>query len=158
MIGNYITNEVKLDTMKYCFIGGIILVLSVHYIGNSSNIEYMKNKKSDIVQYKFAKIIHENNGKTLLNYGAIDGGFYMAANIIPNVKYFESINANVPGMDEFLEKKIKKRSFDYIVIRTYPGYNPINDNIKDNYDKVSVGKEINEGMEFKYYLYERKGM
>lgn len=158
MIGNYITNEVKLDTMKYCFIGGIILVLSVHYIGNSSNIEYMKNKKSDIVQYKFAKIIHKNEGKTLLNYGAIDGGFYMAANIIPNVKYFESINANVPGMDEFLEKKIKKRSFDYIVIRTYPGYNPINDNIKDNYDKVSVGKEINEGMEFKYYLYERKGM
>ena len=34
----------------------------------------------------------------------------------------------------------------------------ISECIKDNYDKVSVGKEINEGMEFKYYLYERKGM
>ena len=158
MIGNYITNEVELDTMKYCFIGGIILVLSVHYIGNSSNIEYMKNKKSDIVQYKFAKIINENNGKTLLNYGSIDRGFYMTTGIVPNVKYFESINAIVPGMDELLEEKINNKEFDYIVVTKFKGCSSMTKAIPNNYDLISTDKEKYEDMKIRYYLYGRKGM
>ena len=41
-----------------------------------------------------------------------DGGFYMAADILPNTKYFEMQNAIVPNMDETLDKEIRNQKFD----------------------------------------------
>jgi hypothetical protein len=48
--------------------------------------------KKTPVQVKFASIMNRTSHPTLLNYGFLDGGFYLAANISPNVRYFERQN------------------------------------------------------------------
>ena len=54
----------------------------------SPNIEFMFNKKSDLVQYQFAEIINETPDATILNYGILDLGFYTTTGTIPNCKYY----------------------------------------------------------------------
>jgi len=45
-------------------------------------------KKEDLVQFKYASIINQKKDATLLNYGTLDGGFYSAADIVPNIRFF----------------------------------------------------------------------
>lgn len=82
----------------------------------------------------------------------------MTTGIVPNVKYFESINAIVPGMDELLEEKINNKEFDYIVVTKFKGCSSMTKAIPNNYDLISTDKEKYEDMKIRYYLYERKGM
>ncbi len=136
----------------------IIYIASGYLLSTSNNLYYKNYQKKDLVQYKFANIIHQNKGTTLLNYGFLDGGFYIAANIIPSNKYFMSLNAVVPEMDQELTTKIEKREFDFIVIRSYELFDPTNELIKENYRLISSEKEILEGIEFTYDLYQKEEM
>lgn len=133
----------------------VVLLLSSYFCSTSNNLYYSKYSKEDLVQYKFANIIHKNKGKTLLNYGFIDGGFYMASEILPNTKYFMSLNGYVSGMEETLTRMINKKEFDFIVLRSYYAYDPLNDNIRNNYHLVSQEKEVMEEIEFTYSLYQK---
>lgn len=70
----------------------------------SSNVSMMKYKKSDLPQFKVKELIDQYGieSPTLLNYGFLDGGFYTAAGITPNVKYFYM--PNIP-LDEISEQQ-----------------------------------------------------
>lgn len=142
----------------YTIILVMILITSAVLLGSSKNLEYAKNKKEDLVQYKFAKIIHEKEGKSLLNYGFLDGGFYMAADILPNTKYFELQNAYVPGMDETLKEEISNQKFDFIVVRDSSQivYHPNIQTIVQYYQLAGIEHDVFEDIEYDYYLYERK--
>ncbi len=128
---------------------------SLIFVFTSPNLEYAKNKKEDLVQYKFAKIIQEGKGKTLLNYGFLDGGFYFASEILPNTKYFEQQNAIVPGMKERLDEEIREQKFDYIVLRRGNRVKEINPNILNNYELVSMEKVEENGFLNTYFLYHK---
>ena len=128
---------------------------SLIFVFTSPNLKYAKNKKEDLVQYKFAKIIREGGGKTLLNYGFLDGGFYFASEILPNTKYFERQNAIVPGMKERLDEEIREQKFDYIVLRRGIRMKEINPNILNNYELVSMDKVEENGFLNTYFLYHK---
>ena len=136
------------------------LITSSVLLGSSSNLEYAKNKKEDLIQYKFADIIQKRGGKTLLNYGFLDGGFYMAADILPNTRYFEWQNAIVPNMDETLNREISEQKFDFIVVidSTALIRRPSFEIITQYYNLVGVENGIFENNTYNYYLYERKNM
>jgi len=78
----------------------------------NQKLSWLGVNKEDLVQYKFAAIINQTEGATLLNYGSLDGGFYTVSGIVPNVKYFHKImfreeNTQLSRMNKIaiLEKK-----------------------------------------------------
>ena len=134
----------------------VVLAFSTIYLLRTKNLSYAKNKKEDLVQFKFAKIINKKKNSTLLNYGSLDGGFYTAADKIPNTKYFQSLNAVVPNMAEQLDKEIKNKKFDFIVVRVKKKMNARTKTLYDNYKEVKCIKSSFENTKYKYYLYEKK--
>jgi hypothetical protein len=119
----------------------VVIGLSIFCISRSDNLSYHKRSKSNIVQYQFAKIINKKKEATLLNYGSLDGGFYMTTGIIPNTRYFESQNAVVPGMAKTLNKMISAGKFDFIVVRDNCGYKV---NIGEEFSKYKLIKTVRE--------------
>ncbi|MED4933736.1 hypothetical protein [Heyndrickxia coagulans] len=130
--------------------------------GYNSNIKESKFfVRFPPAQQTFAKVINQTPNPTLLNYGALDGGFYLAANIVPNVKYFEKQNIdpkiypeNMQAQNRYImEKKVK-----FVVIRqsrwkSGPPHIPL---LKQNYRLVKKQFQMVEGKPYDYLLYKLK--
>lgn len=119
-------------------------------------------------QQYFAQIINEVPDATLLNYGFLDGGFYLAANILP-VNRFMMINNishwNFPEMWNEQTMIVEQGLVDFVVVRTtadmdISGYgffhaDQVNFNLlNQNYQLVAVHVQRFEGWEFRYLLYQ----
>lgn len=106
-------------------------------------------------------MINQTANPTLLNYGDLDGGFYLAANLVPNVKYFEKQNIdpkvypeNMQAQNRYImEKKVK-----FVVIRKSrlnlrPLHVPY---LEQNYRLIKKQFQIVEGKPYDYLLYKQK--
>lgn len=146
---NYLITKRKFN---YIFMLIVVIIISFAYLLSSNNIYYMKCKKNKLPQYRFAKIINKTKNAKILNYSFLDGGFYMASDILPSTKYFQALNANVPGMYEELDKKIEKKYFDYVIVRTYDGHRDISKVLLDNYYIIDKQSEKLENIKFTYII------
>ncbi len=90
----------------------LCVLLTYKYSGNTEN---MFTEKSDLVQYQFAEIINETEDATLLNYGFMDGGFYTAAGIVPNCKYFTGLNIDISEIPDTQDEYVNNGWVDYVV-------------------------------------------
>ena len=54
---------------------------------------------------------------TLLNYGFMDAGFYTAAGLVPNVKYFHQTNVPLEEMLAEQERYLREGLCDYVITR-----------------------------------------
>ncbi|MBQ9256206.1 MAG: hypothetical protein IJ181_03700, partial [Acidaminococcaceae bacterium] len=81
--------------------------------------------KEDTPQYQFAKIIRESNKPTLLNYGFLDGGFYWAADILPNCKAFCKLMNPIEEMLQLQEKYVREGKCEFVVTRGQPIDSPL---------------------------------
>ncbi len=90
----------------------------------SPNTYLMKYSKKELPQYRFAEIINKTDSPTLLNYGFLDGGFYLAAGIIPDQKYFCRNNLDYPAMREAQRRCAEAGIPDFIVTRSASGEYP----------------------------------
>lgn len=135
------------------YVGGAIvwmmfgILFCYHF---SSNTQLLAYDKSELPQYKFARIINDTKNPTLLNYGFLDGGFYTASNVVPNCKYFCELNIPLEEMYEAQKNYVRQGVIDYVVTTkaiTFVGYQ-------------LVGKEqfFFEGIEREYFLYKKAGM
>ncbi|NLT10530.1 MAG: hypothetical protein GXY08_13690, partial [Ruminococcus sp.] len=79
-----------ISSLAACITGCLLL---------SPNTYLMKYERSDMPQFKFAELINETPEPKLLNYGFLDGGFYLAADTIPEYKYF---CLNNTGLEEMI--------------------------------------------------------
>lgn len=123
----------------------LTLMMVILSIGFNSNIRYMQYEKMDMPQYKFAEIIRKEDNPTLLNYNFLDGGFYAAANVVPNIKYFCQYNIEL-GREEMTEH-IKNKNVDFYVCR--------DEQIQfENYIEVSSASFQYEEQYRTYYLYQ----
>ena len=91
--------------------------------GNSDQIvksPMNSNQHSSLsAQREFAKIINKVPNATLLNYGFLDCGFYLAADIVPNMRYFIKLNIDdelYPEMQRAQEEYIKEKKVDFVVV------------------------------------------
>lgn len=66
-------------------------------------------------QVRFAEIIRQSEDPTLLNYGFLDGGFYMAADLLPSCKAFCKLNAPIPEMLQLQEDALQKGTCEFVV-------------------------------------------
>lgn len=95
-------------------VGAVCILLGA----GSPNPAFMGTKKADLPQYQFAQIIHQTPNATLLNYGFLDGGFYMAADIIPTTRFFCTLHVPLEEMNEELDRTVQEGLVDYIVTRS----------------------------------------
>ncbi len=107
-----VRTEKKHETLKM-FFGAIFSIFTVFTF--SLNIELLRLKKSDYPQFEFAKIINKKGNATLLNYGFLDGGFYTAAKIVPNCKYFCKLNISNPKIMEEQNRFIEEALVDFVI-------------------------------------------
>lgn len=83
----------------------------------TENRERLGMKREDTPQYAFAVIIRQSEDSTLLNYGFLDGGFYLAADVIPNCRAFCRLAAPIPEMYEGQADALKQGQCEYIVAK-----------------------------------------
>ena len=109
--------------------------------------------REETMQYQFAAKIAETPGATLLNYGFMDAGFYTAAQITPNVKYYHQTNVPLQEMLDEQVRYIHDGVCDYVVTR---GRQP--EDILKTYDLIAAA-ETPEGFWYdEVYLYRKKGL
>ena len=117
----------------------------------SPNVYLMQYEKEDMPQYQFARIIDQEPGATLLNYGFLDGGFYFASGVEPAFKYFFMPNVQAPEVITEQNRYVRQQLADFVVIReewyrdrveAVPGYTLV----------AQAEMEL-EGVLFPYYLY-----
>ena len=104
----------------------------------------MLEKKEDLPQYQFAEIIREVPDATLLNYGFLDGGFYMASNTSPVTRFFCKLHTPLEEMAEELDSCISEGKVDFVVTRN----NTLD--WADNYHPVA---ETSHRFEYGVYTY-----
>lgn len=116
----------------------------------SPNVYLMKYAKKELPQYKFAEFTAEEDSPSMLNYGFIDGGFYLASGIVPEHKYFCRNNMDVPEMIRAQDDYVQGKSVDFIVMRSAE---PTLKEAPDGYTLVCTAEFPYYEKYFYYYLY-----
>ena len=157
----------RLITNKYRYIllaiYIVIIALSSYMFANYK--DYILTKKQDYEQYKIADIIKKDQDEntTILNYGALDYGFYNILNIIPNCKYFHRMNIDyerLPDNYEMQNSYIKNKLVDYVII----GFKEDEDDISNiegldtNYNLIYEGYQKYEKYNIHFYLFKLKNL
>ena len=74
-------------------------------------------RKADMAQHVFAEIMHEEESPTLLDLSSLDQGFYLAAGITPNCRYFANNNLNTEEKRDALDGYLREKRTMFVVSR-----------------------------------------
>ena len=115
----------------------------------SQNTYLLGVPKDAMPQYRFAARIHETEEQTLLNSGFLDGGFYYAAGVLPETRYFCSLNRDLAEMQEAISEAVQSGDTAYVVTRQQK--------LKGSrhYTLIDQCSFPYEGRNWTYYLYRR---
>lgn len=135
--------------------------LVVTILGGNCLLFYGK-KREDYPQYQFAQIIRQTPEATLLNYGFLDGGFYLAAGVMPTTKYFCQLNIPeevLPEIPRTHQRMIENGETDYVVARL--GIGQSSDEVPcaalyRNYRVAAEGTNLRD--RYRYVLFKRKDL
>lgn len=120
---NLINKKLSDKKIKYSYLIVISLFLLLPITVKNENIyESRFFEVTDPAQIEFAKIINEDEDPTLLNFLSLDAGFYTAANIIPNIKYFYIPNIEFDLYPEVYVKQydaLEDKLVKYVVVTNY---------------------------------------
>lgn len=137
--------------------GGYLAAL----LGASNCLYFFGRPDSYYPQVRFAELMAQTEDATLLNYGFLDGGYYlMSDSPLPESDFFCKLNIpreNLPLMYEEQERLIGEKATDYVVIRwefdermeekyTYDG-------LYQNYRMIATSAEAHD--EYYYALWQR---
>ncbi|MBP7401218.1 MAG: hypothetical protein KBA30_01220 [Clostridia bacterium] len=139
----------------------LAVALSLSYLYNP-NVRAMGRKSGDSAQERFAAIIRADPDPSLLNYGYLDHGFYLAAGLLPEVRFFE--NQNIPRerypliLDE-QGRYIAERQINFVVLRVganEPEGTMVPAVLAGNYDRIAVHWQEYRKVIYRYELYRVK--
>ncbi len=148
----------KNPKLKLLYLALNILVtcgfIALTYI-NTPNRTNMNIDSSNLVQFKFAKFINEEQDKSILNYNFIDGGFYTVTNTIPNIKYFSMPNIeynSYPIIKDEQDRYIREKVTNFVICKIEEN-NEINIKfLNENYIEVTRDKVEDDGVIYEYVL------
>ncbi len=138
---------------KRALVPAAALASCLLFMGINGNFTYLFREKEDTAQYRFAEVINEKENSTLLNYGFLDGGFYLAAGKVPDFKYFCALNIPLPEMRQETEGYIREGAADFIVVKVWMK-NPREPDL-DKYREVMRAEERYREQKVTYILYEK---
>ena len=107
--------------------------------------------KEELAQTRLAAYVHE--GATLLQYSHLDDGLYLAANRLPQQKYFVRLNVNLPEMDDELDRYVREAIPDYVLT----SWDPLPEEF-DRYQHIATdaGYDDRDRINKLLYLYRRR--
>lgn len=108
-------------------------------------------KLDDLAQGRLAKYLHED--ATLLQYNHLDDGLYLAANRLPQQKYFVRLNVQYDEMDKELDRALLEAIPDYVLT----SWEPLPEEF-DRYQLIATdaGYDDEDRINKLLYLYRRK--
>lgn len=115
------------------------------------NRSMMFKSREETVQYQFAEVINTVDDATLLVYQVLDYGFYTAANVVPNCRYFCTVNARPEDMIETQLSYMENEEVDFVIVRNF-------ELDTENYECVAECTYYFEGTDYTYHLYELKSL
>ena len=128
----------------------LLLILGPWIALQASGNTYLMNvPKEELPQFRFAEIIRQSEDRSLLNHGFLDGGFYFAAESLPEQRFFCTLNNDLPEMTDEHRACIREGKTAFVVTRMRE--------LKDseNYQLVDQASMLFEGRSWDYYLYQR---
>lgn len=127
----------------------LVLCGSVGFIFSTSrNIAFMNKPKEEYPQYQFAEIMNQVKEPTLLNYGMLDSGFNLYANILPSNRFYCSFNVPLKEIEEEQNEILQNGEVDFFI-----SYDP---NLQFEKYHLVASQEYNRGEgSFIYNLYAR---
>lgn len=84
-------------------------------IDSRGMLDRIRWNEKNMVQYVFAEEINKTENPTLLNCGFLDGGFYLAADVIPTERWFCKLNVAGDTCFEAQSSAVKEGRVDYVV-------------------------------------------
>ncbi|MBE5747567.1 MAG: hypothetical protein E7352_05305 [Clostridiales bacterium] len=94
-----------------------VLISSLCFFFINGHSDDIFRAKEDTVQHKFARYIRENGDEnpTVLNYGMLDSGFYLATGQVPEFKHFNRLNIPLEEMFTEMDRYLDEGLADYVV-------------------------------------------
>ena len=117
----------------------------------SDNRYMLSIPREDTPQVRFATTMRENKKEdeiSLLCYGCPDAGFYLAANVIPQYRFFTRVNVPLPEMNEAMNRYLDEKSAEFVVTRNLE-ISP------EGYELIQDQTFWSEGQDDTYRLYQR---
>ena len=116
----------------------------------SPNRPLHQPQRDELMQYRFAKIINQQENPTLLNYGFLDWGFYTAAKVAPHLKYYHLANMPLDELHSEQDRYVREGLSEFVVTRR-----PLSEELGAGYALVDTCPAP-EGLWFtNVYLYQR---
>ncbi len=154
------------DQIKSSVLFFLLLLISVavtlgYTLRFQRNTDMLSWKREDLVQYRYAAIINQTENPTLLNFDFQDGGFYTAAGIVPNTKFFQAQNidyALFPMVVDEQNRYIKEGLVDYVVMRYFATDDTENlpfPHLYENYLLIAEETQFFGETNFKYLLFKK---
>lgn len=124
------------------------LICALLSFAMSENTYLLRYERAQLPQFQFAEIINRKENVTLLNYGFLDGGFYTAAGIVPNCRFFSNLNIPLPEIMDTQRAFVAEGLVDFVVTKDSPLENA------GLYTCVAESSMYLEGEDHDYYLYQ----
>ena len=117
------------------FITAVLLIFYVFSIFMCKNMYLIFKPKDYLAQYRMAETINQTPDAKILTYCVMDSGFYTAAGLLPQNRFFGpgmNLMNNYPAIQEEQDRLVEEGYFDYIVTSYFlePEW--------DNYELVQV--------------------
>lgn len=107
--------KMRLRKLLSAFLVGALGLYSCAAMACNRNTYAIGVDREDMPQVKFAKIISETENATLLNFGFLDDGFYLAADVMPSNRWFCKLLANKEACDAEQFQLVADGAVDYVV-------------------------------------------
>ena len=117
----------------------------------SDNRYMLSIKREDTPQASFAQTMRERKTEdelSLFCYGFPDAGFYLAADVIPQYRFFATANVGLPEMGQEQARYVAERSAEFIVTRN-------RDDAPDGYNLIQTQTFWSEDYNDTFRLYQR---
>lgn len=122
----------------------------------NGNHRFIFRDKMQSPQHYMAQYMKENGDEdsTLLTWGMLDAGFYLAAGQVPEYKYFCKLNIDLPEMHQEIARYLDEKLPDYVVVKEQKNAEKFS---HENYREVLRMREWCRGKYVEYVLYEAIG-
>ena len=119
----------------------------------NGNHHFIFRDKMKSPQHYMAQYMKENGDEnsTLLTWGMLDAGFYLAAGQVPEYKFFCKLNIDLAEMHEEIERYLDEKLPDYVVVKEQKNTEKFS---HENYHEVLRMQEWCRGKYVWYVLYE----
>ncbi len=139
------------ERLRPVLFAGLALVALVGAFLTSSNRYLFLTPRESTPQARFAAIMRQEKTEadvSLFCYAFPDGGFYLAADVIPAYRFFATSNVGLPEIGQEQARYLEERSAEFIVTRN-------RDETPEGYRLLDTEVFWSEGYNDEYRLFQR---